>query len=114
MSKKTKYDLKYQIEITWSAEDKAYVVNVPELSGCMTHGETVEAALRNAKEAIEGYLESLEDRGLPIPEPLSEKKFSGKIPLRLEPSLHRDLMTRAKIEKMSLNKFIETKLKKAI
>ena len=114
MSKKTKYDLKYQLEVTWSAEDKAYVVNVPELSGCMTHGETVEESLQNAKEAIEGYLESLEARGLPIPEPLSEKKFSGKIPLRIAPSLHRDLMTKAKISKMSLNKFIETKLKKVI
>ncbi len=114
MTKKKKQDLKYQLEVTWSEEDRAYVVNVPELPGCMTHGETVEKALQNAYEAIEGYLGSLEARGLPIPTPLSEKKFSGKIPLRLEPSLHRDLMTKAKIAKMSLNKFIETKLKKAV
>ncbi len=114
MTKKKKYDCKYQLEVTWSEEDKAYIINAPELPGCMTHGETVEKALQNAYEAIEGYLESLEARGLPIPTPLSEKKFSGKIPLRLEPSLHRDLMTKAKIAKMSLNKFIETKLKKAV
>lgn len=114
MAKTKKNDFKYQLEITWSEEDKAYIVNVPELSGCMTHGDTVEVALKNAQEAIEGYIESLEARGLPVPTPLSEKKFSGKIPLRVEPSLHRNLMTKAKIAKMSLNKFIETKLKKAI
>lgn len=114
MVKTKKIDFKYQLEITWSEEDKAYIVNVPELSGCMTHGDTVEEALKSAQEAIEGYIESLEARGLPVPTPLSEKKFSGKIPLRLDPSLHRNLMTKAKIAKVSLNKFIETKLKKAI
>ena len=114
MTKKKKHDFKYQLEITWSEEDKAYVVNVPELQGCMTHGETVDEALKNANEAIEAYIESLEARGIPIPTPLSEKKFSGKIPLRVDPTLHRNLMTKAKIAKMSLNKFIEIKLKKAV
>ena len=48
MTKKKKHDFKYQLEITWSEEDKAYVVNIPELQGCMTHGETVDDALSNA------------------------------------------------------------------
>ena len=49
-------------------EDEAgFTVNVPSLPGCITEGDTVEQALDNAREAIEGYLLSLKDRGLPIP-----------------------------------------------
>lgn len=102
---------KYRIDITWSSEDDCYVVNVPELEGCMTHGETLEMAVTNAREAIDGYLESLKARGLAIPKPFAEQDFSGKIPLRIDPNLHRNLATRANIEGKSLNKYIESRLK---
>lgn len=114
MDKRKEYKFKYQLEIIWSEEDQVFIVNVPELPGCMTHGKTVGEALKMAQEAVEGYLESLRSRDLPIPKSLAEKKFSGKIPLRIDPSLHRNLMTKAKLAKVSLNKFIEFKLKKAV
>lgn len=107
-------NFKYKIEINWSPEDEAYLVRVPELPGCVTHGETPEHALQMAHEIIEGFIESLKRRGLPVPKPLAESKFSGKIPLRIEPTLHRDLASRANIEGVSLNKLIESRLKKAI
>lgn len=49
-----------------------YWVKVPSLPGCVTQGETIEDALRNAKEAIEAYIQSLKERGLPIPGENSE------------------------------------------
>lgn len=104
---------RYRLEINWSAEDECYVVNVPELPGCVTHGDSPEHAVKMAGEAIDGYLESLKARKMAIPKPLSEKKFSGKIPLRIDPVLHRDLAIKASIEGLSLNKLIEKKLKKA-
>lgn len=112
--KKINADPKYRLEIFWSPEDQSYIANVPELSGCTTHGETVEEAVQMAHEAIDGYIESCKARGLPIPKPLSEKEFSGKIPLRIDPKLHRDLTIKAEIKGVSLNKFIESKLKKAV
>lgn len=45
------------------AEEGGYVVYVPLLPGCVTQGETLEEAKENAKEAIEGYLLVLKDRG---------------------------------------------------
>jgi predicted RNase H-like HicB family nuclease len=90
-NKKRKIDPKYRLEINWSPQDECYVVVVPELPGCQTHGSSIAAALTMADEAIAGYLESLKARHLPIPKPLSEKKFSGKLPLRIDPALHRDL-----------------------
>ena len=110
-ARKSKSGIKYRVDITWSPEDETYVVKVPELEGCMTHGDTMEEAVANAKEAIVAYVESLAERGLPVPKPLAEQTFSGKIPLRIDPNLHRDLVVRAQIEGTSLNKFIESKLK---
>ena len=112
--KKKKIELKYRLEINWSPEDEAYIVKVPELPGCMTHADTPEKAVHMAQDAIAGYIESLEVRGLPVPQPLAEKRFTGKIPLRIDPNLHRDIAVKAEIEGVSVNRFIERKLKKAV
>ena len=103
---------KYRVDIIWSPEDEAYIAKVPELDGCITHGDCLEAAAANAEEAISVYLESLKVRGISAPKPLSEQTFSGKIPLRIDPNLHRDLVVKAQTEGTSLNKFIENRLKK--
>ena len=49
-------------------EEGGYTVAVPALPGCISEGDTYEEALENIKEAIELYLESLTEDGLPIPE----------------------------------------------
>jgi predicted RNase H-like HicB family nuclease len=49
------------------AEEGGYVVTCPALPGLVTEGNTYEEARNRAVEAIEGYLESLQKDGLPIP-----------------------------------------------
>lgn len=44
-----------------------FVADVPALDGCVSEGETVDEAMRNIREAIGLYLESLRERGLPVP-----------------------------------------------
>ncbi len=44
-----------------------YTVTVPSLEGCVTYGETVDDCIKNAKEAIELYVESLKEFNEPIP-----------------------------------------------
>ena len=107
------FQIKYRLEFNWSPEDNVYVVRVPELEGCITHGETPEEALTMAEQAIEAYIASLQKHGEKIPAPLADKSFSGKIPLRIDRALHRKLAIEASIEDTSLNKLIEEKLKKA-
>ena len=43
---------RYEIIIYWSAEDNVFVCEVPELPGCMAHGDSQEEALANVKEAM--------------------------------------------------------------
>ncbi|GAC1355259.1 MAG: hypothetical protein NVSMB38_35350 [Ktedonobacteraceae bacterium] len=60
---------KYSMEIKWSNEDEAYIVTVPELPGCRTHGSTYEEAVQQGKDAIESWIEASEAWGDPIPPP---------------------------------------------
>ncbi len=61
--------LHYSITIQWSDRDQAYLVNVPELPGCHTHGDSYEEALKNAIEVIELWIETAKEQGWPIPQP---------------------------------------------
>ena len=59
----------YTVILTPAQPDEGgYSVEVPALPGCFTDGETVADAIGNAKEAVAGYILSLMDDGLPIPE----------------------------------------------
>ncbi|MBE7543139.1 MAG: type II toxin-antitoxin system HicB family antitoxin [Bryobacteraceae bacterium] len=60
---------KYEVIIYWSDEDGAFVAEVPELPGCAAHGETQEAALASAQEAIRLWVETAEEFGDPVPKP---------------------------------------------
>lgn len=60
---------KYEMVIYWSAEDDAYVVEVPELAGCMADGKTYSEAVANAEVIIEEWIESARELGREIPEP---------------------------------------------
>lgn len=60
---------KYSMFMSWSEEDLAYIVSVPELPGCMADGKTPEEAVKNAQVVIQEWLECAIEDGDPIPEP---------------------------------------------
>ncbi|HEX8499945.1 MAG TPA: type II toxin-antitoxin system HicB family antitoxin [Pyrinomonadaceae bacterium] len=64
---------KYETIIYWSNEDGAYVSEVPELPGCVAHGDTQAAALENANEAIQLWIATAEEFGDPVPEPKGQR-----------------------------------------
>ena len=73
----------YEMIIWWSVEDEAYVVDVPELPGCMAHGATrqeaiknAEDAIRNAEDAIKFWIKTAKEDGLAIPQPRGRLVFA--------------------------------------
>lgn len=64
--------MKYRVNITQD-EDGMFVAEAPALPGCLSQGKTRSEALSNIQEAIQGYLESLEKHGEPIPPPITEE-----------------------------------------
>jgi predicted RNase H-like HicB family nuclease len=53
--------------ILYRGEDGYWVAEVPSLPGCISQGETREQALANIRDAIQGYIEALEDENRPVP-----------------------------------------------
>ncbi len=60
---------RYSLVIAWSDEDGLYIVTVPELPGCLTHGATHAAAVRQGEDAIATWLATARRFGDPIPPP---------------------------------------------
>jgi predicted RNase H-like HicB family nuclease len=60
---------KYELIVFWSAEDGRYVVEVPELPGCMADGKTYEEAIKNAEVVISEWIETARSLGRELPEP---------------------------------------------
>jgi predicted RNase H-like HicB family nuclease len=59
----------YSMVIQWDPESKIYVVDVPELPGCMTHGHTYEEATQQGQDAIESWIMVAKDLNRPVPPP---------------------------------------------
>jgi predicted RNase H-like HicB family nuclease len=64
--------MKFRI-IVEQDEDGVFVATVPSLPGCVSQGDTRNEALRNVREAIEGYVESLRARNEPVPPSIQEE-----------------------------------------
>ncbi len=64
---------KYEIIIYWSNEDNVFVAEVPELPGCMAHGDTQSDALAHASDAIQLWIDTAIEDGIPVPEPKGER-----------------------------------------
>jgi predicted RNase H-like HicB family nuclease len=54
--------------VIYPGEDSYWVAECPSLLGCISQGKTKQEAIANIKEAIEGYIVSLEEDGLSVPE----------------------------------------------
>lgn len=68
--------IKYELIIYWSDEDQSFVVEVPELSGCMADGETYEQAVANAQQVIDEWIDTARELGRLVPEPRGRLKYA--------------------------------------
>ncbi len=69
--------MKYRVILEPDLEAGGFVVSCPSLPGCHSQGESRDEALKNIREAIEGYLASLKKHNLPLP---SEEEVEVQVP----------------------------------
>ena len=67
---------KYEVILYWSAEDNAFIAEVPELAGCAADGDTRQEALSNVETAITEWLETAQELNRLIPEPKARLLFA--------------------------------------
>ena len=92
----------YRKVITGDAEE-GFLIQVPDLPGCMTAGETMEEAVSMLPEAMALWLTVALEHGNPIPEPTPVPEYSGRLLVRMPKTLHQRLIERAEVEGVSAN-----------
>ena len=68
--------MRYELIIYWSRADECFVVEVPELAGCMADGATYQEAVAHAQLVIEQWLETARELGRPMPEPRGKLAYA--------------------------------------
>lgn len=113
--KPLEYYLKLEYPITLIPDETGgYAVEIEDLSGCISQGDTVAEAIEMIEEARRLWLEVAYENGLDIPEPSNDQEYSGKFFIRAPRSLHRKLARLAKREGVSLNQYLVATLSRSI
>jgi predicted RNase H-like HicB family nuclease len=99
------FDLKYAVTVEPCPEG-GYFVQIVDLPGCYSQGETVEEAMEMIEEARKLWMESKYEDGNEIPLPSNQIEYSGKFNVRVPSSLHRKLAGLAVKEGVSLNQYV--------
>ncbi len=112
MSKKK--DLSYYLSLGYPYElsdwdGDGYFSSHPDLPGCMSSGASAAEAIENLDAARELWIETRLEDGYNIPEPVGGD-YSGRVSLRMTPSLHAQLAKISRREKMSLNALLNQAL----
>ncbi|MEG0722567.1 MAG: type II toxin-antitoxin system HicB family antitoxin [Lachnospiraceae bacterium] len=97
--------LPYRMEIIEDEDEGGFVASFPDLRGCITCADTIEAAIANARDAKTAWLEAALEDGSPIPVPNELEGYSGQFKLRIPKSLHRRLAEESKREGISMNQY---------
>jgi len=98
-------EYRFTVRPLTAEEGGGYLIEFPDLPGCMSDGETIEEAIANGAEAKRDWIAAMRQAGRPVPPPTAEatETYSGKWVLRTPKSLHRSLAERAHEEGVSLN-----------
>jgi antitoxin HicB len=86
--------------------DGGFVIEFPDLPGCMTQVDTADEVFAAAQEIRELWIETAHELGRTIPVLEEAPEYSGKFMTRISTSLHRDLAVAAKKEHVSLNQYV--------
>ena len=95
----------YKMEIEQDLDEGGFVVSYPDLPGCITCGETIEEAYKNAEDAKRCWIEAAKADGITVPEPSDSKQYSGQFKLRIPRQLHKSLAEHSKQEGVSMNQY---------
>lgn len=96
----------YSRVIIPDAETGTYTAEIFEFPGCIAQGNTPQEALKTLESVAEAWIIAAQDMGQKIPLPFIELNYSGRFPLRMPKSLHRQAAIAAKRDNTSLNQFI--------
>ncbi|GGJ10858.1 DNA repair protein HhH-GPD [Alicyclobacillus cellulosilyticus] len=105
--------LPYRI-VLYPAQEGGFVVEIPELPGCLTQADTIQEAYEMIEDAKRAWIETALEEGMDIPEPQQNDDYSGRFVVRIPRSLHRALAEAAERENVSLNQYVVYQLARSM
>lgn len=103
----------YTYRVAWSPEDQEYVGTVLELPSLSWLEPEPAAAFSGIQQLARDVVTDLEESGEPVPQPLTERNYSGEFRVRIPPRTHRRLVEQAAEEHISLNRLVSDRLASA-
>lgn len=100
----------YAYRVQWSNEDGEYVGTCAEFPGLSWLDESPALTLNGIQQVVREAVADMKRNGETIPEPLSDRKFSGRFMVRIPPEDHRKLALEAAEQGISLNRLATHKL----
>lgn len=100
----------YTYRVSWSGEDGEYVAAVVEFPSLSWLHPDQGMALKGLVELVDDVVADMEESGEPIPEPIADRRYSGRFNVRIPESLHRELVLAAAEEGVSLNRLVSDRL----
>ncbi len=97
--------LNYRIEVVEDKEEGGYAFSCPDLKGCITCAESLEAGFKMIDDAKRSWFTACLEDGIAIPEPSRLDNYSGQFKLMMPKSLHKTLAERSKQEGISMNQY---------
>ena len=99
-------DYPFTIRHLSAEEGGGYLIEFPDLPGCMSDGETIEETIKNGHDALACWMVAANKVGRKIPQPGELEKQSGKWVQRVPKSIHLQLIEKAREEGVSLNTLV--------
>ena len=105
-------EIAYPFTVRQLGEDEGggYLIEFPDLPGCVSDGDSIEEAIENGVDAVDSWIATAAQFGDPIPPPGSTENYSGRWVQRVPKGLHARLVGRARKEGVSLNTLVTTML----
>jgi predicted HicB family RNase H-like nuclease len=100
----------YTYRVTWSQEDGEHVGLCAEFPALSWLASTPEKALAGIRRLVGEVVTDLQATGEPVPDPLSERQYSGRFMVRVPSLVHRALATEAAEQGVSINRLVSAKL----
>ena len=97
--------ISYRLEIIEDKNEGGFVVSYPDLPGCISSGNTIESAIKNANDAKKEWLKAAIEDNVDIAEPNYLDDYSGQFKLRIPKSLHKSLVEHSQREGISMNQY---------
>lgn len=100
----------YTYRLSWSRDDSEYVATCAEFPSLSWLASDQADALAGLLAVVREIIDDMADTGEPIPEPIAERRYSGRFNVRVPESLHRELALAAAEQGVSLNRLVSDRL----